>query len=346
MNPIKKILIVRTDRIGDVVLTTPAIRALRLTYPQVQICVLVSKTTAPLLKGNPDIDEVMIDDRLNQHRGFWGYFKLIKDIQRRRFDLAIIFHTKKRTNLLCFLAGIPRRMGYQNNKLGFLLTEKIYDDRNLGIKHEAQYCLDLLKPLGVKGDHREVFVPIQPQAKDWVERVFADHRILDNKILIAIHPGASDPTKMWPAQYFVEVINNLIVKLDCQMVLIGAKNNQDAAPKIMAQVQSPLLDLSGQTEVFHLPALFKRCSLLISNDSGPVHIADAVGIPVISIFTRNQPGINPERWRPLGERSRFLAPPLQEGISFAKGKVIDGGYLKIIKPQDVLEAVDDIFKLC
>ena len=115
----RNILIVRTDRIGDVVLTTPAIEALRKAFPQARISILVTPVTRELVEGNPYLDEVLIDDRKGRHGGVFGFFNLVKTLRKRQFDLAIILHTKKRTNSLCFLAGIPHRVGYKNNKFGF-----------------------------------------------------------------------------------------------------------------------------------------------------------------------------------------------------------------------------------
>ena len=132
MQDYKNILIIRTDRIGDVRLTTPAIHALRKTYPKARISILVAPLTEDLVKGNPDIDEVIVDDRRNQHHGPLGYLKLTRLLKSKNYDLAINFHTKKRTNLLCYLAGIPNRLGYHNKKFGFLLTQKIYDRRPKG----------------------------------------------------------------------------------------------------------------------------------------------------------------------------------------------------------------------
>jgi len=106
------------------------------------------------------------------------------------------------------------------------------------------------------------------------------------------------------------------------------------------------LDLTGKMSVAQCVSLLACCRLLISNDSGPVHMAAGVGTPVLSIFTRNQPGINPRRWRPLGPQARFIAPQTDMDISFAKGEVNDARYLELIQPQDVLEEVDAIFKLC
>ena len=114
INSYKNILIVRTDRIGDVVLTTPAIMALRRHYPNAKISILVTPQTRELVDGNSCIDEVIIDDRKGEHKGY-GFFKLIGLLRQKRFDVAVNYHTKKRTNLACFLAGIPIRIGYVCN---------------------------------------------------------------------------------------------------------------------------------------------------------------------------------------------------------------------------------------
>src|SRR3990167_2028582 len=145
----KNILIIRTDRIGDVVLTTPAIKALRDAFPQARMTILVSPGTKDLVEGNELLDEVLIDDRHGEHRGLFGYGKIVSLLRRRKFDLVINYHTKKRTNLLCFLAGIPVRTGYKNNKFGFLLNRPVKDERHFGKKHEAQYCLDILREFGI-----------------------------------------------------------------------------------------------------------------------------------------------------------------------------------------------------
>lgn len=342
----RNILIVRTDRIGDVILTTPAIRALRVMYPASRLTMLVQPATVDLVKGNPFLDEILVDDRQETHKGFWGYGRLALTLRQKGFDLAIIFHTKKRTNLLCFLAGIPERLGYANNKFGFLLTHKVRDDRPCGVKHETGYCLDLLEPLGREEIALEAFLPLQKEAEEWAEDLFRKWGNLSATGVVAVHPGASCPTKKWPAARFGELINILEERYGCGVILIGGKDNRETADQVLSVTRSPVRDMTGQTTVAQLASLLKRCRLLISNDSGPVHIADALKVPVISIFTRNQPGINPERWGPLGERSRALSPPLQKGISFAKGEVTDPRYLGYIQTEWVLEAVDSLFKLC
>ena len=206
MKDFKNILIVRTDRIGDVVLTTPSIQALKEKYPQSKISILVSSQTKDLVEGNPYLDEVMVDDRRNIHRGWGGFWKLVKDIRQRRFDAAIVFHTKKRTNGACFLARIPCRVGYKNNKFGFLLTHPLVDTRHKGEKHESQYCLEVLSFLGIESTIREVTIPLKPESEAWADEIFAQQGIAEDDCLIVIHPGASDPSKRWPEHRFFEAM--------------------------------------------------------------------------------------------------------------------------------------------
>lgn len=342
----KNILIVRTDRIGDVVLTTPAIKAVRKGFPHARITILVSASTQDLVKGNPYLDEILVDDRRYQHRGPWGYYKLISMIRKRKFDLAIVFHTKKRTNLLCFLAGIPHRVGYKNNKFGFLLNVPIFDDRPLGIKHEAKYCLDVLKAIDIYETEIELYIPLQPEAERWATEIFDEFRLDRSQAIVVIHPWSNCPTREWPVKRFCELIHQLSDKYACDFILVGSKENKDTAKEIVETVDVPMVDLTGKTDLGQLVSLVKRCHLLISNDSGPVHIAAGLDVPVVSIFTRNQPGINPKRWQPLGEKSRFVAPDVFYDVSFVKSVIVDTQYLEKIQVADVLEAVDDVFKLC
>jgi len=348
MGNYKNILIVRTDRIGDVVLTTPAIRALRRSYPDARISILVAPATRDIIDGNDCINEVIVDDRKGEHKGLMGFLKLIQTLRRKRFDLAIVYHTKKRTNLTCFLAGIPDRIGYRNNKFGFLLNRPILDIRHEGEKHEAQYCLDILKALEIESSDLKTDLPVHEQSLLWAEQFRKEHNVTDKDRFIAIHSGASDPAKRWPESRFAQLIDVLIDQYSAKIVIIGSSDASDIAKRIISLVKGDVINLTGKTTISQLAGLLKRCDLLISNDSGPVHIAAGVETPVVSIFTRNQPGINPQRWRPLGEKSRVVCvEPFQNNdISFKKAQPIKSKYMELIATDEVLEAVDSLFKLC
>lgn len=341
----KNILIVRTDRIGDVVLTTPVIKTLRDHFPQARISILVQTQTAVLVEGNPFLNQVIREERMGEHQGFFGFWKLVSRLRREKFDLALLYHTKKRTNSLCFFAGIPRRVGYRNNKFGWMLTDGIMDTRPQGEKHESEYCLDVLRYLKIPVSQAEVFVPLHPDAERWAEDFIRSLKLAPGQRIVAVHPGASDPSKRWPESSFEEVIVHLQKRYQACVILTGGKDIQPLSRTIAAAVPG-VIDLTGKIELAQLASLFKRCRLLVSNDSGPVHIAAGVGTPVLSIFTRNQPGINPERWRPLGPRSRFLAVPKGQDISFLKAGPADTAYLGQIRPEAVIQEVDALFKLC
>jgi heptosyltransferase-2 len=313
-NTFHNILIVRTDRIGDVVLTTPAIKALRGAYPAARISVLVTPATFDLVNGNPYVDEILVDDRDGRHKGLFGALLLAREIRLKHFDLAIIFHTKRRYNLACYTAGIPCRLGYKNNKFGFLLTHPLKDLRPSGEKHEAEYCMDVLKAIGIENADLDIFVPLQKEAEGWMLNWMIENNLKPNEF-ITIHPGASDPAKCWPTANFALLMDRLAERYAMKIVLIGSAQTIPSAQEILRQTHkaSQFLNLTGKTSLAQTVSLLRRSCLLISNDSGPVHLAAGLGVSVISLFMRDQPGINAKRWKPLGPKSYILNNTLQPG---------------------------------
>lgn len=308
-NIFNNILIVRTDRIGDVVVTTPAIKALRLAYPRSRISILISPKTYDVVNGNPYIDDILVDDRQGKHKYVFGFLRLLMSLRRKKFDLAVIFHTKRRYNVLCFLAGIRHRLGYKNNKWGFLLTDPLIDTRAKGQKHEAQYCLDVLKAIDVAPlIGFDIFVPSQKQAESWVLPWMRKNGIRPNEMIV-IHPGSSDQAKCWPRADFARLIDQLTLRYTFKIVLIGSPQTIPTCEEILRLTNRPseCLNVAGETTLAQTASLLRRAFVLISNDSGPVHIASGVGIWVISLFLRNDPGVNAARWRPLGPKS-FVLP--------------------------------------
>lgn len=303
----KNILIVRTDRIGDVVLTTPSIKVLRQAYPAARISILVTPSTYDLVNGNPYVDEILVDDRQGRHKGLLGFLRLAREIRLKRFDLAIIYHTKRRYNLACYAAGIPFRLGYKNEKFGFLLSLPLKDLRALGTKHEAEYCMDVLKAIGVKHDDLDIFVPLQKEAEGWMFNWMQENNLKPNEFIV-VHPGASDLTKCWPTANFALLMDRLAERYALKIVLMGSLQTVPSAEEILRQARqtSQILNLTGKTSVAQMASLLRRARLLISNDSGPVHVAAGVGTNVISLFLRDQPGINAERWKPLGPKGFIL----------------------------------------
>ncbi|MBD3264806.1 MAG: hypothetical protein GF375_06865 [Candidatus Omnitrophica bacterium] len=301
--PPQKILLVRTDRLGDVVLSTPAIKIIKDNFPSASISFLCQPSTREVLEGNPYLDEVIICDKYGKHRNIPGLCRLIWSIRRKKFDWAIILHPTNRVHIIAFLAGIPLRIGW-DKKSAFLLTRKLPHLKHKGIKHESEYNLDILKELGLTITSPCFYFPNKESATQKVNLLLQKQKALSKK-LVAVHPSASCASKRWPQIKFIRLIR--LIKNDFPDVIIAlltSEKESQFADKIAEEKE--ILDLRGKLSIPEIGALLKKSILFISNDSGPVHISAALDTPVISIFGRNDPGISPRRWKPLGRDCFYL----------------------------------------
>ena len=299
----KRILIVRTDRIGDVLLSTPVIKALRENYPNSYIAMMVSPHTKDIVEGNPYLDEAIIYDKDAKHKKWYRAIKFALNLKKKRFDLALILHPTNRVHLVTFLAGIPKRVGY-DRKLGFLLTDRIKHTKELGEKHELEYNLDLLKYLNIEVKDKNLYMPIRQESEKWVEEFLAQEGLEETDKILAIHPGASCISKVWPLERFATVADKLIEGYGFKVLIIGGPKDMAKSETVAKDMQHSAVNLAGKTSVSQLASVLRRCQLFISNDSGPVHIASSLGISVISIFGRSQKGLSPARWGPTSGNSR------------------------------------------
>jgi len=206
---------------------------------------------------------------------------------------------------MLFLAGIPVRAGY-DKKLGFLLTKRIKHEKQKGEKHEADYNFDLLSALGIdtaSADRKPYITPSEGE-RGLVDAVLKDLGI--RRDIITLHPGASCPSKRWSPKEFAKVADALSEKYAADIVLVGGDETSHLSAEVISGMKSKAFDVTGNLLVGELAELLSRSRLFISNDSGPVHVAVAVGTPVISIFGRRDPGLSPKRWGPLGAGDRVV----------------------------------------
>jgi heptosyltransferase-2 len=225
-----------------------------------------------------------------------------------------------------------------------LLTDKIKHAKQLGQKHELEYSLDLIRYLGIRIGDKNLFMPIRPESERWVEELFQQEGIKETDKLLAIHPGASCPSKIWPAERFAKTADRLADIYGFRVLLIAGPKDIAKAETVIKNMQHPLINLAAKISVSQLASLLKRCQLFISNDSGPVHIASSLGVPVISIFGRNQKGLSPVRWGPVGRKDRVLHKEVGCIECLAHNCTREFACLKAITVDDVLSAVESIFK--
>ena len=303
----KRILLTRTDRLGDFVLTTPAIKAVRDAYPDAYIAMIVTPYTKKLAEGNPYIDEVIVYDKQKKEKSLLGGLRFALSLRKKEFDRAIIFHPTNRMHIITYIANIPRRIGY-DKKCGFLLTDKIRNLKHLGQKHEKDYTLEMLKALGIESDEKELFVPVTYEAELAIDSLLKSHGIAKKHKLVIMHPGASCVSKIWPSERFAKLADKLIDKKQAKIIVVGGSGKRDlfCVDSVKKFMLNDAIFLKGTLNTIELAALLKRATLFISNDSGPVHVAAAVSTPVIDIFGRNQPGLSPIVWGPLGLKDVVL----------------------------------------
>ena len=337
----KKILVTRTDRIGDVILSLPAIKAIRKAFPDAYIAVMVQPRIDDILKGNPHIDEVIVYDKNKKHKSMLRNIDFIKGLRSEKFDMVLNLHSTKRTNLLCFLAGIPRRIGYARGKADFLLTDKIEYTKKSGEKHEAEYSLDILRYLGINPEFSNPFVCVQQEDEKRAEEILEGLGIANGEKFAILHPGASCKSKMWPLKNFAKIGDMLMENLKTKVMINLVPGQADLGEKVKGMMKNKPVFFCDPTTLGELAALFKKAGLVISNDSGPVHIAAAVGCPVISIFGRNQKGLSPVRWKPLGAKA--LAIHKDIGCTECLAHDCKKGFLCLesVSAQEVFEKAKD-----
>lgn len=331
----------RTDRLGDVVLTTPAIKAVREAYSDAYIAMIVRPYTEPVVRGNPYLDEVIVYDKRGVHKSIAATVRFGLKLRKAGFDRAVIFHPTDRMHIIAYIANIPRRIGY-DNRLAFLLTDRIRNLKHEGRKHERDYTLEMLKALGIDSHEKELFVPLDNSAQKKIESLLSGYGVSAKDKLVVVHPGASCASKLWPSERFAKLSDMLLEKHNIKIAVIGGNDKRDmfCVESVRRFMRKEALFLNAALDIKELAALLKRAALFISNDSGPVHVAAAVGTPVADIFGRNQPGLSPARWGPLGKRDIVIHKDIGcSGTCTAHNCKKSFACLRAINVEDVYSAI-------
>ncbi|MBI4342085.1 MAG: lipopolysaccharide heptosyltransferase II [Candidatus Omnitrophica bacterium] len=295
----KRILVIRLDRLGDVILSTPVLQALRQRFPHAFIAMMVRPPCREAVEGNPHLNEVLLYEKEGRHRGIGATIRFARSLRRFEFDTALVLHPSHRSHWIPWLARIPSRIGY-DRKSGWLLTHRLPHRKQEGARHEAVYTLELLRPFGIVPGTPRPVVPVAPAADRRVDEWLAAQALRPGDRLVAIHPSASCVSKRWMPERFAQVADRLATEQGVRICLVAGEPDAVFAEAVLRAMRQPAVNAAGRLSVGELAALLRRCRLLISNDSGPVHVAAAVGTPVVDIFGRNQRGLSPQRWGPLG----------------------------------------------
>jgi lipopolysaccharide heptosyltransferase II len=289
-----KILVRVPNWVGDAVMAIPALEAIRHTHAADEICVLARPVVADLFTGQPFADRILQYDFRGRHGGWLGREKLVAELRKEKFDIAVLLQNAFEAAWLAWRAGIPERIGYARDARGPLLTRPIRVPHAGEIpKHESHYYLELLLRAGWTEASASIS-PIRLLVSDAVrtaaESALRTAGARENAWRCAIAPGASyGAAKCWPPERFALLADRLISECDADVIFFGTAGEKEISARIRSHMKARTISLVGETSMRDVAALFSCCSLFIGNDSGAMHVAAAAGLPVIGIFGSTDP---------------------------------------------------------
>lgn len=330
---IKRILIIRLAPLGETVLTTPVIRALRQHFQDAHIAYMVAPTREDLVSANPHLNEVLTYQS--------SVPKLIYQLARRKFQMAVVLQPTFRLVLHTFLARIPFRVGFETNTGGKRLLH-IAASNNTA-QHETQRYLDVVRAIDIEVTDNEPEVFVDEAGKAWGNDFFENQNLNDGKLVIGLNPGAATSYRRWSADNFAILGDMLHEAYDAHIVITAGPQEGELAHQVAQQMKySP--NIVNNITPMQLAALLQRCHLYISNDTGPMHLSIAVKTPTIALFG----GSNPMQWGPISDRHTVIA---REGCKLMQtlspkewDEHADVAYqnLNAIKPEMVFAATENM----
>lgn len=338
----RRVLAVRLDNLGDVLVTSPALRAIKESLPDVELTLLASPGGAQVGRLNPFVDRVM------EYEAPWmdPWQRLAHDparerraiaaVRARHFDAAVIFTSFRQSPLpaayLCYLAGVPLRLGATTDGAGSLLTTRHKHVERL--IHEAERGLELVGTVGLTASADDLVLRVPPAA---LARVRAQLKILAPRQgpLVVIHPGCTMPARTYPWEQFADVADLLVEALGATVVLTGSADEVPLVEQIRGRMRRPAHSVAGARSLPELCALVASADLVVTNNTGPMHIAAALKTPVVALFALTNP---PEQWGPWRVPHRRLSHEVPCRICYSRVCPTDHACLREVRPTMVLEA--------
>ncbi|MTI59135.1 MAG: lipopolysaccharide heptosyltransferase II [Firmicutes bacterium] len=293
----RSIIIIDLLYLGDLMFATPFIKNLRMNLPDKRIDMIVNSNFYDLIKTNPDLDNVYA---YNKKWGLRQGISFARKLSQNNYDLGLNIHGNWRTAILLKLVNPVYSLGYGGKGRGIFLDQEI--KRSEGM-HMTEAYLAFLEEIGLKSLTDNIpQLSLSPEASQGIKAFLEGEGVIPGDRLVALNTGGTWPTKRWPAVRFAELADALVKNYDVRPVLTGGKSDLGRVDEIVSLMASEPITAAGRTSLEELAALMEYCELVISNDSGPVHVAAAVGTPTITIFGPS----DDIKYRPLGEKHKIV----------------------------------------
>lgn len=286
----QRILIIDLLYLGDLIFATPFIKELRRNFPQARIDMIVNSAFLEIMEDNPYLDHVYAYNKKWSLRYSIGF---ARKIGKNKYDLGLNIHGSWRTALLMRIINPEYNVGFNGESRGVFLDLKLEQEDNKNMVH---VYLDFLREIGLNVEDSLPRLMVSNEEKNNIDRRLIEWGVAEEEKLIALNTGGTWPTKRWKIEGFAELAD-ILNRQYGKVIFVGSKGDLDRVEKIKALMETDPVIATGKTTLKELAALLERCQLVISNDSGPVHVAAAVGTPTITIFGPS----DDRKYRPLGE---------------------------------------------
>lgn len=304
----KNLLLVRTDRIGDVVLSLPLAEIIKNKYPECKITFLLREYTSALTYSNPFIDEIMI---YNSEQNKSSYKKILSEIKNKNFDTAVVINPSYQIARLIKKAKIKNRIGSGYRWFSFLFNHKIYQHRKYGTRHELDLNIDMLQKIGITTQLEKgkvnFYLGNSKNAEAKVERLLKDHLKTENGKYIIVHPGSGGSAVDLPIVKMKLLVKLLLEKFDHEIFITGSETEKQLCENFI--LDDRVHNVAGRVNLEEMIALIKKAELFVANSTGPLHIAAALGKKTVSFFPKI-PSCSSVRWGPYSEESLIFTPSL------------------------------------
>jgi lipopolysaccharide heptosyltransferase II len=346
----ENILCVRLDTMGDVLMTTPAIRALKESTGRSRVTLLTSAAGAEVVPLVPEIDRTIV------YEASWmktalpdvpaaDEFAMIDKLKRERFDAAVIFTVYSQSPLpaafLCHLAGIPLRLAHCHENHYRLLTHWVPDPEPAHrMRHEVERQLDLVATVGMRTRNKLLSLRVPAAPRSRVTALLQKTGVDLHRCWLIIHPGATAPSRRYPAEHFAAVARHLVKEAGFQIVFTGTADESSLIERIRHRMEAPSFSLAGRIDLAELAALIGMAPLLIANNTGPVHLAAALGVKVVDLYALTNP-----QHTPWGVKSKVLNYDVPCKYCY-KSVCPEGHYrcLRLVPPSSVIRAARTLLK--